>query len=108
MRPSAIATIDPEQAKDAAAECESKGVKAASSVADLGVVEDVSRAHAELVAALGPVEILVNNVGVAIEAPFLQSTDEEFDRTFAVNFMAAVRLTPAEPAGDARSWVAGR
>jgi NAD(P)-dependent dehydrogenase (short-subunit alcohol dehydrogenase family) len=88
-----IATIDPQQARDAAAECESKGVKAAYSVADLGVLEDVKRAHVELVAALGPVDILVNNVGIAIEAPFLESTDEEFDRTFAVNFMAAVRLT---------------
>ena len=67
--------------------------KAAYSVADLGVATDVKRAHAELVEALGPVDILVNNVGVAIEAPFLRSTDEEFDRTFAVNFMAAVRLT---------------
>ncbi len=56
-------------------------------------LSDVHRAHGELVAALGPVEILVNNVGIAIEAPFLESTDEEFDRTFAVNFMAAVRLT---------------
>ena len=92
-RPSAIATIDPQQAKDAAAECESKGVKSAASVADLGVLDDVTRAHAELVAALGPIDILVNNVGIAIEAPFLESTDEEFDRTFAVNFMAAVRLT---------------
>lgn len=88
-----IATIDPQQAKDAAAECESKGVKAAYSVADLGVLEDVNRAYAELVAALGPVAVLVNNVGVAIESPFLESTDEQFDRTFAVNFMAAVRLT---------------
>ena len=88
-----IATIDPQQAKDAVAECESKGVKAACSVADLGVLDDVRRAHAELVEALGPVDILVNNVGIAIEAPFLESTDEEFDRTFAVNFMAAVRLT---------------
>jgi NAD(P)-dependent dehydrogenase (short-subunit alcohol dehydrogenase family) len=88
-----IATIDPQQAADAAGECEARGVKAASSVADLGVAGEVQRAHAELVEALGPVDILVNNVGVAIEAPFLESTDEEFDRTFAVNFMAAVRLT---------------
>jgi NAD(P)-dependent dehydrogenase (short-subunit alcohol dehydrogenase family) len=88
-----IATIDPQQAADAAAECEARGVKAASSVADLGIAGEVHRAHAELVDALGPVDILVNNVGVAIEAPFLESTDEEFDRTFAVNFMAAVRLT---------------
>ena len=88
-----IATIDPQQAKDAAAECASRGVKAAYSVADLGILEDVKRAHAELVAALGPVDILVNNVGIALEAPFLELTDEEFDRTFAVNFMAAVRLT---------------
>ena len=88
-----IATIDPQQAADAAAECTSLGAKAASSVADLGIAADVERAYTELVEALGPVEILVNNVGVAIEAPFLQSTDEEFDRTFAVNFMAAVRLS---------------
>lgn len=88
-----IATIEPQQAADAVAECEAQGVKAAASVADLGIAADVQRAHAELVEALGPVEILVNNVGVAIEAPFLVSTDEEFDRTFAVNFMAAVRLT---------------
>jgi NAD(P)-dependent dehydrogenase (short-subunit alcohol dehydrogenase family) len=88
-----IATIDPGQAADVAAECESRGAKAAYAVADLGVAADVERAHATLVEALGPVDILVNNVGIAIEAPFLQSTDEEFDRTFAVNFMAAVRLT---------------
>jgi NAD(P)-dependent dehydrogenase (short-subunit alcohol dehydrogenase family) len=88
-----IATIDPDQARAAAAECQSKGVKAAYSVADLGVVEDVNRAHAELVAALGNVDILVNNVGIAIESPFLESTDEQFDRTMAVNFMAAIRLT---------------
>jgi NAD(P)-dependent dehydrogenase (short-subunit alcohol dehydrogenase family) len=88
-----IATIDNDQAVAAAAECESRGARAAYAVADLGMTADVQRAHAELVKALGPVEILVNNVGVAIEAPFLESTDEEFDRTFAVNFMAAVRLT---------------
>jgi len=73
-----IATIEPQQAKDAAAECGSKGVRAAYSVADLGVLDDVRRAHAELVEALGPVDILVNNVGIAIEAPFLESTDEEW------------------------------
>jgi NAD(P)-dependent dehydrogenase (short-subunit alcohol dehydrogenase family) len=88
-----IATIDPKQAEDVAAECATRGANAAYAVADLGLAADVQRAHAELVEALGPVEILVNNVAVAIEAPFLESTDEEFDRTFAVNFMAAVRLT---------------
>jgi NAD(P)-dependent dehydrogenase (short-subunit alcohol dehydrogenase family) len=88
-----IATIEPQQAADAVADCEARGAKAAASIADLGIAADVQRAHAELVEALGPVEILVNNVGVAIEAPFLESTDDEFDRTFAVNFMAAVRLT---------------
>ena len=88
-----IATIDPDQAKDAAAECAAHGVEAAFAVADLGTADQVGRAHAELTASLGPIDILVNNVGVAIEAPFLDATDEQFDRTFAVNFMAAVRLT---------------
>jgi NAD(P)-dependent dehydrogenase (short-subunit alcohol dehydrogenase family) len=88
-----VATIDPEQAAAVEAECRAKGVPAAAAVADLGIREDVERAHAELVAALGKVDILVNNVAIAIEAPFLECTDEQFDQTFAVNFMAAVRLT---------------
>jgi NAD(P)-dependent dehydrogenase (short-subunit alcohol dehydrogenase family) len=88
-----IATIDPQQAADAAAECERHGVPAAFAVADLGIAGDVERAHGELERALGPVEILVNNVAIALERTFLEADDDVFDRTFAVNFMAAVRMT---------------
>ena len=89
-----IATIDPQQAHDAAAECESKGVDGGLAPSPTSGIAATSTVRTRSWStALGPVDILVNNVGIAIEAPFLESTDEEFDRTFAVNFMAAVRLT---------------
>ncbi len=88
-----VATIDPAQAERVAADCRAHGVAAAAAVADLGVAADVARAHAELVAALGPADVLVNNVGIYIDRPFLDTADADFARIFEVNFLAAVRLT---------------
>lgn len=44
-------------------------------------------------AALGPVDLLVNNAGVAESAPFLQTSRETWDRTLAVNLTAVFRVT---------------
>jgi NAD(P)-dependent dehydrogenase (short-subunit alcohol dehydrogenase family) len=50
---------------------------------------------AELVSSLGPVDILVNNVGVFEVAPFDSITDDDWQRYFDVNVMSAVRLSRA-------------
>ncbi|XP_063817303.1 L-xylulose reductase-like [Pseudophryne corroboree] len=39
---------------------------------------------------VGPIDLLVNNAGVALLQPFLKITQEAFDRSFAVNVRAAV------------------
>ncbi len=50
----------------------------------------------DLVAAeLGPVDVLVNNAGVAESAPLARVTDESWERTLAVNLTAPFRLTRA-------------
>ena len=70
------------------------GVRAfAGSVSDPAAVAAAVEA-AE--AGLGPVEILVNNAGIWVIKPFLDSSDEDLDRTLSVNvrgtwlFMKAV------------------
>ncbi len=88
-----IATIDPVQAERTASDCRASGAAAAAAVADLGVATEVARAHAELVAALGHATVLVNNVGIYIDRPFLDTTDADFGRILDVNFLAAVRMT---------------
>ncbi|XP_068105974.1 L-xylulose reductase-like [Hyperolius riggenbachi] len=42
---------------------------------------------------LGPVDLLVNNAGIAIIEPFLEVTQESFDRSFAVNVRAALLVS---------------
>lgn len=58
----------------------------AADLADAAQVE-------ELIAALGPVDVLVNNVGVFEVARFEDLRDEDWLRYFEVNVMSAVRLS---------------
>ena len=55
-------------------------------VADLADVKE-ARAAAQRA---GPVDLLVNNAGISIPQPFLETTVEAFDRTIAVNLRAAL------------------
>lgn len=43
--------------------------------------------------ALGPINVLVNNAGVLVRRPFLQTTLEDLDRTLAVDFVAPFLLS---------------
>jgi 3-oxoacyl-[acyl-carrier protein] reductase len=47
----------------------------------------------EITAALGPVDVLVNNAGVAIIKPFDQLTLDEWDTTMATNLRSLYLLT---------------
>lgn len=42
---------------------------------------------------LGPFDCLVNNAGVAILEPFLQATEDSFDKVFAVNLKAVFTIS---------------
>ena len=48
-----------------------------------------------LVAALGPVDILINNAGIFEPKPFLEIPDSDWLRHFEVNVMSGVRLSRA-------------
>jgi NAD(P)-dependent dehydrogenase (short-subunit alcohol dehydrogenase family) len=82
-----------QQKSDAAAARIAKetGAKVSGIGADLGSAEGV----AALVEQLGPVDILVNNVGIFEPKPFLDIADEDWLHFFQVNVMSGVRLSRA-------------
>jgi 3-oxoacyl-[acyl-carrier protein] reductase len=68
--------------------------------ADVSREADVARMAADVAAALGPVEILVNNAGVGhTPQPLDQVSEADFDRIWAVNvksvYLTARHLVPA-------------
>ena len=77
----------------------------------IAVRADVSQATAvaamvdQMASALGPIDILVNNAGMAIVRGIDDLTEDDFDRTIAVNLKSAFLCTQAVlPMMRARKW----
>jgi 3-oxoacyl-[acyl-carrier protein] reductase len=63
--------------------------------ADLAAAGEPERLIAEVEAALGAVDVLVNNVGVAYQADFDELSDEQWARIWELNVMSYVRAIRA-------------
>ncbi len=57
--------------------------------ADVGLRADVEKMVADIVAKFGRLDIVVNNAGIEIKRPFLDITDEEWQRVLGVNLYGA-------------------
>jgi 3-hydroxybutyrate dehydrogenase len=71
--------------REAAADLEGTGVEALALICDVTARDDVARAVALTEQRLGPIDVLVNNAGIAESAPFVATDDDIWDRTLAVN-----------------------
>jgi NAD(P)-dependent dehydrogenase (short-subunit alcohol dehydrogenase family) len=69
--------------------------EAAHVVADLALPGEPERAVSEAAAALGGLSVLVNNVGIARQAAFLEVPDEEWEAYWQLNVMSYVRAIRA-------------
>src|SRR5262245_30738548 len=96
----------PEDAvRETAAQVAALGRRYAIAMADVSVAAEVTRLVAEVEAGLGPVDVLVNNAGVARPLPLEQVTERDFDEMLAVNLKSAFLVTQAVlPGMRARRW----
>jgi len=69
--------------------------RAAAFQADVGIVADGQRFIDEAVAALGKVDILINNAGLEKRADFWDVTEEDFDAVLNVNLKGMFFVTQA-------------
>jgi 3-oxoacyl-[acyl-carrier protein] reductase len=68
-------------------------IPAAGHPADVGVESDVKAMITAVTTALGPIDVLVNNAGVAILKPFDQMSLDEWDTTMATNLRSMFLVT---------------
>lgn len=71
--------------REVAAEAESKGVGALARQTDVSSREGVQQLVDDGIAEFGMIHTVVNNAGIFFNAPFEQTTDEQYDRIMAVN-----------------------
>ena len=74
---------------DAAAEVATFGTTGIAVGGDVSKREDVERMIAEVVAKFGRIDIAVNNAGIEIKRPFLEVTDDEWNRVIGVNLFGS-------------------
>ena len=84
-----------EEAKDTAGQVEALGRRVALVQADLAQPVEVARTHGEVTAALGPVDILVNNAALVAPGRFVRSTPEEWQPQFQVTVLGALACAHA-------------
>ena len=72
-------------AKEVVSEIEKTGSKAIAVQADVSLVPDVTRLFDAAIEQFGKLDILVNNAGLILYKLLADTSEEEFDRLFAVN-----------------------
>jgi 3-oxoacyl-[acyl-carrier protein] reductase len=93
------------EAEAVAAAIRALGRRALAVAADVAEGAAVTGMVARVEAELGPVDLLVNNAGIALRRDIEALTEAEFDRTMAVNLKSAWLCTQAVlPGMRARGW----
>ena len=93
-----IAVLDvdePSAARTAAAVAATHGVRAIGVGTDIASGTSVRAAVARVTAELGPIHGLVNNAGIDVIKPFIDSTEDEWDRIIEVNLKGTIQCCRA-------------
>ncbi len=90
---------------DTVAELKSLGVSVMGILADIAEYESAGKVFEGTETELGPVDILVNNVGGRGGTTLMDSTEDQYARGFELNLWSALRLMRlAIPGMKARKW----
>ena len=82
----AVADLDLDKARELAADIDGLGVEL-----DVRSTESARAAVASAESELGPIQVLVNNAGIADDDFFVRSTEDQWDRLIAVNLRGCSR-----------------
>src|ERR1051325_8841348 len=74
-----------DKAKEGVAGIEADRGKGFAIQADMSLIADVGRLVKDTVKTFGRLDILVNNAGMFLYKPLVETTEDEFDRMFALN-----------------------
>jgi 2-hydroxycyclohexanecarboxyl-CoA dehydrogenase len=91
----AIMDIQWEKAQQVAEDIVAKSGKALAVKMDIADSQDVKRAVKEVKDRLGQIDILINNAGWDKAAPFVQLSEELWDKIIAVNLRGPITITRA-------------
>ncbi len=93
-----------EEAQEVVGEVKDLGGKAIALPTDVSQKAEVEDMMKKMTEQLGGIDILVNNAGVITETPFLDLTEQEWDKVIAVNlkgqFLCAQAVAPIMAEGD--------
>ena len=82
-------------AEETAAACRALGVRAVTLQADVRSPEGCQKLVEDTVAALGRIDVLVNNAGITADKLMLRMTEADFDNVLATNLKGAFFCTKA-------------
>jgi 2-hydroxycyclohexanecarboxyl-CoA dehydrogenase len=91
----AIFDVNPTAAGEVAAAVRERGRRALALEVDVTELARVEAATAEVVTALGRLDVLVNNAGWTPNEPFAGSAPETWNKVIAVNYLGALNCTRA-------------
>lgn len=91
----AIFDINQAAAEETVRAIREAGGEAFSVVADVSQAGQVQSAVAEVVARWGTIDVLFNHAGTIVVKPFLETTEEDWDRLMAVNVKSMYLVTRA-------------
>ena len=77
------------EADDTASKVHEKGAKAIVEQADLTKTAEIKRLFDRTMKEFNQLDILINTAGAVLKKPFVEITEEEYDRMFAINAKAA-------------------
>ena len=101
----AVADLNPATAREVAEEITQSGATAVAVTIDVADTVSVQAAVATVADWLGPIDVVVNNAGFDVLMPFLETTEEFWDRILDVNFKGALRVIhAAAPGMIERRW----
>lgn len=71
------------------AEVQALGAEAFLFQGDLTKVENVTKFFDETIAKFGGIDVAINTVGMVLKKPFIETTEEEYDKMFNINSKSA-------------------